>query len=47
MKVNDIWGIIDIEDKYLNVINSKEFINMKNVTQLGLNTNPNATHTRY
>lgn len=25
MKVNDIWGIINIEDKYLNVINSEEF----------------------
>ena len=47
MKVNDIWGIIDIEDKYLSIITSKEFLNMKNITQLGLNTSPNATHTRY
>lgn len=47
MVFNDIWGTVRIEKKYENVINSKEFQDLKNKIQLGLNTNPNAIHTRY
>ncbi|MEG2610422.1 MAG: HD domain-containing protein [Bacilli bacterium] len=47
MTINDVWGQIRIEDKYERIINSKEFSDMKNKTQLGLNTNFNAIHTRY
>ena len=35
------------EGKYLAVINTKEFSYLKNKSQLGLNDNPNAIHTRY
>lgn len=47
MIVNDVWGQIRIEPEYEEIISSKEFINMKYKTQLGLNCNPNAIHTRY
>lgn len=47
MIVNDVWGTIKIEPKYETIIESKEFIDLKNKTQLGLNCNPNAIHTRY
>lgn len=47
MIINDIWGRIKIEDKYEQIINSNEFISLKNKTQLGLNCSSNATHTRY
>lgn len=47
MTINDIWGTIRIEPKFLNIINSKEIKELKNKTQLGLNCNANATHTRY
>lgn len=45
--INDIWGKITIDDKYEKIINTKEFNDMKQKSQLGLNTNPNAIHTRY
>lgn len=47
MIINDIWGRIAIESKYEPILNSKEFTSLKNKTQLGLNCNVNATHTRY
>lgn len=47
MVINDIWGTIRIEKKYEGIINSKEFQELKNKSQLGLNSSPNATHTRY
>ncbi len=47
MTVNDIWGRIVIEKEYEDIINSKEFSSLKQKTQLGLNSNINATHTRY
>ena len=47
MVVNDVWCQIGIEQKYERIINSKEFNDMKNKTQLGLNCNSNAIHTRY
>ena len=47
MVVNDVWGQIVIEPKYEKIINSREFSDLKNKTQLGLNCNLNATHTRY
>lgn len=47
MTVNDIWGRIVIEKEYEDIINSKEFSSLKHKTQLGLNSNINATHTRY
>lgn len=47
MVVNDIWHQISIEQKYEKIINSREFNDMKNKTQLGLNCNSNAIHTRY
>src|SRR5574344_1740781 len=47
MIINDTWGKIKIEQKYMTIINSKEFSDLKNKTQLGLNCNPNAIHTRY
>jgi len=47
MIVRDIWGKIEIEDKYLNIIESLEFGDLKNKTQLGLNCSPNAIHTRF
>ena len=40
--INDIWGKITIDDKYEKIINTKEFNDMKQKSQLGLNTNPNA-----
>ena len=47
MIINDIWGSIRIESKYEKIINSKEFNDLKNKNQLGLNCNLNAVHTRY
>lgn len=47
MLINDIWCRISIEPKYEKIINSKEFNDMKNKTQLGLNCNSSAIHTRY
>lgn len=47
MVVNDVWRQISIEQKYEKIINSREFNDMKNKTQLGLNCNSNAIHTRY
>ena len=45
--INDIWGQIKIDGGYEKIINTKEFNEMKQKRQLGLNTSPNATHTRY
>lgn len=47
MIVNDIWGQIRVEPQYEKIINTKEFNDLKNKNQLGLNTNSNAIHTRY
>jgi HD superfamily phosphohydrolase len=47
MVIADSWGQIRIEPKYEKIINSKEFNELKNKTQLGLNCNSNAIHTRY
>ena len=47
MIVEDIWGTFEVESEFLKIITSKEFISLKNKSQLGLNTNPNAIHTRY
>ena len=47
MIINDLWGQIRIEPKYEKIINCKEFQELKNKRQLGLNCNPNAIHTRY
>lgn len=47
MIIKDIWGNIEIEDEYIKIIESKEFQELKNKNQLGLNTNIGATHTRY
>lgn len=47
MTINDIWGTIKIEPCYEKIINSKEFISLKNKVQLGLNCNDNSVHTRY
>ena len=47
MIVNDIWGEIMIDSKYEKVINTKEFNDLKNKNQLGINTNVNAVHNRY
>lgn len=47
MVVNDVWGQIRIEPEYEAIINSKEFSELKNKTQLGLHCNSNAIHTRY
>lgn len=47
MLVNDIWGVIKIDKKYVDIINSKEFQSLRQKPQLGLNPNPNAIHTRY
>ena len=45
--INDIWGQIKIDGGYEKIINTKEFNEMKQKRQLGLNTSPNAIHTRY
>lgn len=47
MIIKDIWGTFEIEKEYLSIIKSKEFSALKNKSQLGLNCNPNAIHTRY
>lgn len=47
MVINDVWGQIRVESKYEKIINSKEFGDLKNKNQLGLNCNSNAIHTRY
>lgn len=47
MIIKDIWGVIKIEPYYEKIINSREFIALKNKSQLGLNCNDNAIHTRY
>lgn len=47
MTVRDIWGKIEIEEDFELITNCKEFIDLKNKTQLGLNCNANANHTRY
>jgi len=47
MIIKDIWGSIKIEDNYQKIIETKEFQELKNKNQLGLNTNIGATHTRY
>ena len=40
-------GKIEIETEFIPIIRSKEFQEMKNKSQLGLNASHNATHTRY
>lgn len=45
--MKDIWGKIEIEPDFLKIINCKEFKDLKNKSQLGLNASINATHTRY
>ena len=47
MIVKDIWGTYEVENEFLKIIESSEFSSLKNKSQLGLNANPNATHTRY
>ena len=47
MIIKDIWGNIDIEDKYQKTIETKEFKELKNKNQLGLNSNKGGIHTRY
>lgn len=47
MIVKDIWGTYEVESEFLKIIESGEFSSLKNKSQLGLNANPNATHTRY
>lgn len=47
MIIKDIWGNIEIEKDYIKIIESKEFKELKNKNQFGLNTNIGATHTRY
>ena len=47
MVIKDIWGNIEIEEEYKKIIETKEFQELKNKNQLGLNTNIRATHTRY
>ncbi len=45
--MKDIWGKIVIEKEFENIIKTREYGDLKNKTQLGLNSSPNATHTRY
>lgn len=47
MTTIDIWGKIELDKNFELIVNSKEFKDIKDKTQLGLNSNPNATHTRY
>ncbi len=47
MTVRDIWGKIEVEKEYELIVNCKEFIDLKNKLQLGLNCSANANHTRY
>lgn len=47
MIIKDIWGDIEIEDEYQKIIETKEFKELKNKNQLGLNTNSGGIHTRY
>ena len=44
MIIKDIWGNIEIEEEYQQIIESKEFQELKNKNQLELNTNVGATH---
>ncbi|HBA38125.1 MAG TPA: hypothetical protein DCY94_05335 [Firmicutes bacterium] len=47
MTVRDIWGKIEVERDFELILNCKEYGDLRNKTQLGLNTNANANHTRY
>lgn len=47
MIIRDIWGKIEVEKDFEAIINCKEYGDLKNKTQLGLNSNANANHTRY
>lgn len=45
--MRDIWGKIEVEHDFELIINSKEFGDLRNISQLGLNSSANANHTRY
>jgi len=44
---DEVWGDILIEDKYLPIVESREFDRLKNKKQLGIHPNDKAKHTRF